>query len=90
MQSVCAWHGEGADPADGSAAVSSPQSKFVGSDRQGRGKLVARLREGPVHVVDASGVMGFSGQPERVERVLNSLVADGLVERTKERLHLPS
>src|SRR5205085_919335 len=36
----CRWHGEGDDPAVGSAGVSGRQSTFAGSDRQGRGRLV--------------------------------------------------
>ena len=88
-QQICSWRGVGSDPALGSAAVSVPQSKFAGSDREGRGKLVARLRSGPIDLVDAKGVMGFDDQPERAERVLDSLLADGLVMRNDGHLQLP-
>ena len=43
------WRGgAGPDPAVGSAGVSGRQSRFEGSDRQGRGRLVDALRHGPV------------------------------------------
>ena len=89
IQAHCSWHGEGADPAVGSAAVSAPQSTFAGSDRQGRGKLVAQVRCGPVDIAAAGDVMGFSDDPERSERVLDSLEADGLIVRVNGRLVLP-
>ena len=47
----CAWRGAGLpepDPAVGSAGVSTGQSRFDGSDRQGRGRLVDALRTAPV------------------------------------------
>ncbi|MET0825453.1 MAG: A/G-specific adenine glycosylase, partial [Acidimicrobiales bacterium] len=45
----CAWRGGAEpDPAVGSAGVSGRQSRFEGSDRQGRGRLVDALRHGPV------------------------------------------
>ena len=48
VRSVCRWRGEGADPARASAGVSRGQSRFAGSDRQGRGRLVDAMRRGPV------------------------------------------
>ncbi|MGH9225873.1 MAG: A/G-specific adenine glycosylase, partial [Acidimicrobiales bacterium] len=50
---ACAWHVAGRpepDPARGTAGASGRQSTFTGSDRQGRGRLVAALREGSVEV----------------------------------------
>ena len=45
----CAWARKGGpDPAVGSAGTSRPQSTFVGSDRQGRGRLLASLVAGQV------------------------------------------
>lgn len=89
VHEVCMWRGEGADPAVGSAGVSAKQSTFEGSDRQGRGRLVARLRSGSIPLADAGEVMGFADTPERAERVLASLLRDGLVIREDERLQLP-
>jgi A/G-specific adenine glycosylase len=78
----CAWAGVGGaapDPADGSAGVSGGQSRFEGSDRQGRGRLVEALRHGAVGRVDLATVMGWPDDPARAERVAAALVADGLV-----------
>ncbi len=77
----CAWHTAGhpaPDPAVGSAHVSGVQSPFAGSDRAGRGRLVAALRRGPVAVDDTAGVMGWPDDLERAARVLDGLVTDGL------------
>ncbi|HEY8547843.1 MAG TPA: hypothetical protein VIL36_22445, partial [Acidimicrobiales bacterium] len=57
----CTWAAAGRpqpDPADGSAGVGRGQSRFEGSDRQGRGRLVAALRRGPVALGDLADVMG--------------------------------
>ncbi len=88
----CLWNRAGRpdpDPARGSAGVSTPQSPFAGSDRQGRGRLVDALRAGPVPWVAVAEVMGWHGDPERAERVARGLVADGLVIQTADALVLP-
>lgn len=89
----CRWSATGRstpDPARGSAGVSTPQSPFVGSDRQGRGRLVDALRQAPVRKVDLPQIMGWPGQPERAERVAAGLVAEGMVERLGSgRFRLP-
>lgn len=77
----CAWRGEGEDPAVGSAGVPGRQSRFDGSDRQGRGRLIDALRRRPVAEADAAAVMGWPDDPARAERVLSGLVQDGLVVR---------
>jgi A/G-specific adenine glycosylase len=76
----CAWRGEGEDPAVGSAGVSRPQSRFVGSDRQGRARLVRVLSErGVLEETAVAVVMGWPDDATRAARVLAGLVADGLV-----------
>jgi A/G-specific adenine glycosylase len=78
----CRWATAGfrsPDPATGSAGVSTPQSTFAGSDRQGRGRLIDALRRGPVVSAQVPGAMGWPDQSERVERVLAALVAEGMV-----------
>lgn len=89
----CAWRAAGRpvpDPAVGSAGVSGGQSRFDGSDRQGRGRLVAALRRGPVGPTELAGVMGWPADPERAARVATTLVADGLARRDDDgALHLP-
>lgn len=77
----CAWAAAGfpePDPVHGSAGISAPQSRFEGSDRQGRGRLVAALRAGPVADADLARVMGWPDEPDRAAAVAQTLVADGL------------
>lgn len=83
VRAVCAWrHGRldgGEDPATRSAGVSTPQSTFQGSDRQGRGRMLAELRNHrdgvPLGVVRAA--TGWADEA-RITRTLDSLVIDGL------------
>lgn len=88
----CAWFALGRpdpDPAVGSAGVSGGQTRFEGSDRQGRGRLVDALRQGPVARTDVAAAMGWPDDPERAERVAASLVADGLAVHHGPTLRLP-
>jgi A/G-specific adenine glycosylase len=80
VRAGCAWVGavDAPDPAIGSAGVSGGQSRFVGSDRQGRGRLVDALRRGPVDATSVPAVMGWPEDPSRARRVAATLVADGL------------
>ena len=84
----CAWAAGGRpepDPADGSAGVSGGQSRFEGSDRQGRGRLVEALRSRDVEASDLPAVMGWpDDDPGRAERVAATLLADGLIVRVGE------
>lgn len=79
---TCAWQlagGKDPDPAVGSAAVSGGQSRFEGSDRQGRGRLVDALRgEGRVEPADLATRAGWPDDPDRAWRVAETLVVDGL------------
>lgn len=82
VAAACAWAQAGhplPDPADGSAGVSRGQSRFAGSDRQGRGRLVEALRTGTVPAEQLPTVMGWPGDAARATRVAATLVADGLV-----------
>ena len=82
----CAWARAGwpdPDPVGGSAGISTPQSTFAGSDRQGRGRLVDALRRGPVAQRDLPAVMGWP-DVARAERVAETLVADGLAVRADD------
>ena len=70
VESTCRWRQQGwpsPDPAIGSAGVSGKQSRFEGSDRQARGRVLAAL------VDRAEPAIGFD------QRILAGLVADGLV-----------
>jgi A/G-specific adenine glycosylase len=88
---TCSWRLAGnpdPDPAIGSAGVSGGQSRFDGSDRQGRGRLVAALRRAPVGVADLATVMGWPADPERARRVADTVVRDDIavIERGIYRL----
>jgi A/G-specific adenine glycosylase len=88
----CQWARAGwptPDPADGSAGVSSPQSRFEGSDRQGRGRLLEALRRGPVASGDLATTMGWPADAERAERVASALVREGLAASAEDAYRLP-
>ena len=92
IRSWCEWAKAGfpePDPVEGSAGISTGQSPFAGSDRQGRGRLVDALRAGPVARRRLASVMGWPGDVERAERVAQTLVADGLVVDEGAFLRLP-
>ena len=81
LLAMCAWGRSGRhgpDPALRSAGVSGGQSRFAGSDRQGRGRLVDALRAGPVATADLAAIMGWPSDPERAGSVAATVVADGL------------
>jgi A/G-specific adenine glycosylase len=83
----CRWAVAGRpdpDPARGSAGVSVAKARFVGSDRQGRGRLVAALRTGPVRADGLAAAAGWADDPRRAERVLRDLEAEGLVVRDRD------
>jgi A/G-specific adenine glycosylase len=88
----CAWAARGhapPDPAEGSAGTGGPQSRFEGSDRQGRGRLVAALRTGPVDTSRLTEVTGWDDD-DRARRAAASLVSDGLAEYVDGVLVLPA
>ncbi len=94
MAPGCAWWEAGRpdpDPARGSAGVSTGQSRFEGSDRQGRGRLVDALRRtgalDPARIADAAG---WPDDPARAHAVAATLVVDGLACRSVDgTLRLP-
>lgn len=88
-QRVCGWAGEGPDPAVGTAGAGKAQTRFAGSDREARGALVRELRKGPVVLVDVASIFGFGGDAERTERVLKSLLRDGMAVVDNGQLTLP-
>jgi A/G-specific adenine glycosylase len=81
---LCAWARRGGpDPARESAGTSRPQAPFVGSDRQGRGRLIAALAalSGPGTIPPDAipGVAGWPADPARAAVVAQGLIEDGLV-----------
>ena len=89
----CAWARAGwpePDPIGGSAGISGPQSRFDGSFRQGRGRLVDRLRLGPLAPADIPAAAGWPDAPDRAADAAQSLVDDGLAVCDEHgTLHLP-
>jgi A/G-specific adenine glycosylase len=89
LQLVCAWRRAGgdlaSDPSIGSAGVSRTQSRFEGSERQARGRLLKALTAGSVRVSDVPKVMGHAAAP----RLVAALCAEGLVRDDGETLRLP-
>jgi A/G-specific adenine glycosylase len=89
----CRWMRSGRsdpDPARGSAGVSTPQSAFGGSDRQGRGRLVDALRTGEVPPDQVAIATGWPDDPERADRIVTGLIDEGLVARDRSGvLRLP-
>jgi len=76
----CAWSAAGR-PAPDPAAAAARQSTFEGSDRQGRGRLVAALRSGPVPPRRLAAACGWPDDSRRARRVADSLVTEGLARR---------
>jgi A/G-specific adenine glycosylase len=89
LRSGCAWRSAGGgdrvvgdappDPARTTAGTSRPQAPFAGSDRQGRGRLLAALRDARAGVDESQldAVTGW-GDVARSRRVADALVSDGL------------
>ncbi|HEY5097889.1 MAG TPA: hypothetical protein VII46_07555, partial [Acidimicrobiales bacterium] len=78
----CRWAAagrSGPDPSVGSAGGPTAQSRFDGSDRQGRGRLIAALRTGGIPAGGVAAACGWPDDPERVARVVSGLVDEGLV-----------
>ena len=59
--------------------MSSSQKPFTGSDRQARGKLLRALSVGPVSRATAKCVMGIDQETIRADRLVEALIADGLI-----------
>jgi A/G-specific adenine glycosylase len=77
------------DPAIGTAGVSVPQSRFGGSDRQLRGRLIKLAASSGFAPVGAASAVGVADQSERVDRLIEQLVSEGLLQRLRDRISLP-
>lgn len=86
LANVCRWHAIGPDPAEGSAGVSRAQSRFEGSERQARGRLLRALTA--AGVVPMSRAADVMRHPSAV-RLVDALCAEGLVVRAGDQLRLP-
>ena len=84
----CAWlEAGGPDPAQGSAGVSSPQKRFSGSDRQGRGRVLLALHRGPLSPADLRTSIGTTDD-DRAARIIASLIKDQLLQQVDGRYSL--
>jgi A/G-specific adenine glycosylase len=66
------------DPARASAGTTRRQAPFAGSDRQGRGRLVAALCRGAVAAGDVAAAAGWPADPARASAVADALAKEGL------------
>jgi len=89
LQPGCRYHGVGDDPSIGSAGVSGRQSRFEGSDRQGRGRLIKALGLAPVDAAELASAMGWPDRPDRAERVAAGVVAERLAVFEDDTYRLP-
>jgi A/G-specific adenine glycosylase len=89
LRRSCAWRCAGCpDPDPGRRAAR--QSRFEGSDRQGRGRLLAALCRDPVPSDALATVCGWPDDPGRAARIADGLVHEGLARRgPKGTLRLP-
>lgn len=85
---ACVWQGRGADPAASSAGVSAPQSRFAGSRREIRGRVVELLRAGPAGLELLLTDDLMAGTAHDVDAIIESLISEGLVERVGAILQL--
>jgi A/G-specific adenine glycosylase len=82
LRRCCRWRLEGdaaADPAARTAGVSSRQARFAGSDRQGRGRLLAAALVRPVPLAELAVTVGWPDDPTRARRVADDLIGEGML-----------
>lgn len=87
VRARCAHRGIGADPAVGSAGVSTRQAPFAGSDREARGVLLRAAGRGPFALADAGSLVQRT--PVAAAGLVAGLVADGLLVVDASHAHLP-
>ncbi len=90
VKATCAWLREGGeDPAPRSFHTSKPQTRFDGSDRQARGRLMKAVVDRPVDRTSAAARMGLVHDSQRAHRLVDDLVREGLLVERENRLVLP-
>lgn len=91
VRAHCAWQAAGrpAPSAEDAAAAKKRVQKFVGTDRQVRGKIMAVLRSAS-EPVDMGAIDAVWPDASQRSRALFSLIEDGLAEQNEDgRFHLP-
>jgi A/G-specific adenine glycosylase len=82
MRRICRWHQGGMaepDPWRASPSVRT-QTRFDGSDRQGRGRLLDALRARPLRRREVPAACGWPDDAARAERITAALVGEGFAE----------
>ncbi len=81
LRPACVWSASGLRPPD-PAATRPVKTRFAGSDRQGRGRLVAAMRRGQIDPDQLAEAAGWPGQHDRARAVAEALVTEGLATWT--------
>jgi A/G-specific adenine glycosylase len=95
VRDMCAYQiyrqGDGSDidPAVGTAGVSVPQSTFVGSNRQIRGRILKAAAAMAIPIDEVGHTVGIAEDAERVNKLVRSLLEEGLLELANGLLRLP-
>ena len=87
VRTQCKYKGNGEDPAQLSSGVSKPQPRFEGSDRQARGRALRAVGDGSQQIADVIAAMRVD--EGRAEKLIASLVDEGLLQRTGKTITLP-
>ena len=82
---LCAWRAAGHPSAE---VTVRRQTRFEGSDRQARGRIMALVRAATSTVANAQ-IRAAVEDPAQRRRALDGLIADGLVVRTRGGVRLP-
>jgi A/G-specific adenine glycosylase len=87
VRTQCNYKGVGDDPAQLSAGVSKPQPRFEGSDRQARGRALRAVGDGTQRISHVIAAMHVDN--DRAEKLIASLVDEGLLHREGDTVTLP-
>jgi A/G-specific adenine glycosylase len=87
LRRLCAWRRGGAGAPDPWRAgpTARPQSRFDGSDRQGRGRLLDALRQGAVGQAALPAACGWPDDEARAARIAAALVREGFARWSSSR-----
>ncbi len=88
LRSSCAWRVAG-HPGDLHAGRRRPQP-WEGTNRQARGRVMARLRDAEGGIVPIEVLVAESPRPGQTRQIIDDLIADGLAERAGDGLRLPA
>ena len=91
VHDICVWRGgpDSPDPAPATAGTSKPQSRFEGSDRQARGRAMKAAIKNELSHADVVEAMQLEHDPARAQRLIESLLSDGLLSHDKGLFTLP-